>query len=383
MMKEMGVYERICSKEKESIELLKKFVEIESFSYHKIGIDHLSNEIEKVFSKYPIDVKRYKEELYGDHIRFQLGKGEKQILFISHLDTVFPQGTITNMPFIVEGDKIKGPGVIDIKASYIMMYHLFDLINSDHLGDYQLVWLLTSDEEIGSPSGRKFVESEAQVSEVVLVLEPAADGALKTSRKGGGKFTIEVFGKSAHAGLNPEDGANAIEELAHQILHASSFSNEKSGTTINIGEIRGGSLFNVVPDYACAVIDVRVLQAAEVDRIEKKFQKLSVQNPKTRLEVSGSIYRPPMIKTEKVEELYQLAKKAAHKIGLHLSEVMVGGGSDGNYAAAVGATVLDGLGCVGGKAHSSDEFLIIDSIAERTALLYEIVKMTIQSDISE
>jgi glutamate carboxypeptidase len=365
----------------ESINLLKTFVEIESFSYDKAGIDRLSEKLTEVFGTFPVEIERYKESEYGDHISFQLGNGDKQLLLISHLDTVYPKGTIDRMPFKVQEEKVLGPGVIDIKASYVMVYHLFSLLREVDLHNYKIKWLLTSDEEIGSPSGRVVVREEAAKSEVVLVLEPATDlGELKTARKGGGKFTIDVSGVSAHAGLNPQDGANAIEELAHQITKIASFADHSKGTTVNTGEIKGGNLFNVVPDFASAEIDVRVAEENEVIRIEKAFSNLSPLNKKTNLNVSGSIYRPPLIKTEQTIELFTVAARVSRHININLKEAMVGGGSDGNFAAQMNVPVLDGLGAYGGGAHSPNEFLRIDSIAERTAIVFGLIQELLKTN---
>lgn len=365
----------LVEREQDSITLLKKFVEMESFSHDKKGIDNLCSEIIKTFQVFPVEIEDIKEKTFGNHLKITMGKGQRQITFLSHLDTVYPQGTIEKMPFKVDGDKVYGPGVYDMKASYVMMYHLFDLLKEvEFHTDVKFVWLLTSDEEIGSPSGRYHVYNEAERSEAVLVLEPAADGgALKTARKGGGKYRVEVKGKSAHAGINPEDGANAIEELARQIIHISGLAQPSLGTTINPGEITGGSLFNVVPDHASAEVDVRILTQSEAERIESGFKNLTVINPKTSLKVEGSIYRPPMVRTNETEILFHLAKNIAEEIGIDLTEVTTGGGSDGNFAASRGTAVLDGLGVVGGFAHSPNEFLWKDTIAERTSLVYGIV----------
>lgn len=377
----LDILKRLKEKQKESLRLLQEFVEIESFSHDKDGIDELSDHLKQLFWKYPVTAESYKEEQYGDHLRIQLGTGEKQILLISHLDTVYPKGTIKKMPFQIEGNKIKGPGVIDIKASYVMVYHLFELLQDINLRDYQIVWLLTSDEEIGSPAGRDVVKKEAAKSRVVLVLEPATDaGAVKTSRKGGGKYTIEVKGISAHAGLNPQDGANAIEELAFQITNITTLADHLKGTTINTGEIKGGSLFNVVPEFCKAEIDIRVSESSEVQRIQRAFGNLKTRNPRTKLNVSGSVYRPPLIKTEITDQILQIVQRKAEILGFSIDEAMVGGGSDGNYAAETGVPVLDGLGAYGGGAHSPDEFLWIDSLAERTALLYCLMVELIEMD---
>jgi len=372
---------RLHSKREESLRLLQGFVELESFSHDKAGVDQLGKHLVEVFSSFPVQAECIKEETVGNHLRFQLGEGKKQILLIGHLDTVYPRGTLERMPFQVDGNQAKGPGVIDIKGSYVMVYHLFELIADLDLDDYQIVWLLTSDEEIGSPNGKKIVKEEAARSQVVLVLEPATDrGALKTARKGSGKFTLEVKGISAHAGLNPEDGANAIEELAYQITKIVPLADHSKGTTLNTGEISGGQLFNVVPNYGSAIIDVRVSELSEAVRIETAFRELTVRNPRTQLHITGSVYRPPLVKTEETNQLFQLTQEIGRLLGIELEEAMVGGGSDGNFAAETGTPVLDGLGVFGGGAHSPEEFLWIDSLAERTALLYGLISTFIQRD---
>jgi glutamate carboxypeptidase len=380
-MKLFDLLKSLQSKREESIRLLQGFVEMESFSHDKAGVDRLGNHLVDVFSSFPVRADFLTEETFGNHLRFQLGNGEKQLLLISHLDTVYPSGTLEKMPFQVDDQQARGPGVIDIKGSYVMVYHLFELLRHVDLKDYQIVWLLTSDEEVGSPTGKHVVKEEAAKSEAVLVLEPATDGgALKTARKGGGKFTLEVKGISAHAGLNPLDGANAIEELAYQIMNIIPLADHSKGTTLNTGEISGGHLFNVVPNYGSATIDVRVSEPSEAERIEQAFQQLTVRNPRTQLHVSGSVYRPPLVKTSATHQLFQLTQEVGRLLDVELQEAMVGGGSDGNFAAETGTPVLDGLGVFGGGAHSPGEFLCIDSLAERTAILYGLIFELIQRD---
>lgn len=371
-----AIQKELVKQERESVTLLKRFVEIESFSHDKEGIDKLIRVVKKTFEMFPVVMEEIHEERAGNHLKVTWGEGTRQITILSHLDTVYPRGTLEAMPFKEEEGKVYGPGVYDMKGSYVMMYHLFMLLKKGNPlpPGVKIVWLLTSDEEIGSPRGKHLVMEEARRSQAVLVLEPSGDGgALKTSRKGGGKFTVEVQGVSAHAGVNPEDGANAIEELCHQLIKITGFASSSLGTTINIGEIRGGTLFNVVPEYASAEVDVRVLQEEERDRVEKAFKNLSSYNPKTIVRVRGGLYRPPMPRSQGTAELFQVASEAGKQLSLSLSEVMTGGGSDGNFAASVGTPVLDGLGVIGGFAHSPNEFFWLGSLAERTALLYGLV----------
>ncbi|WP_202079028.1 M20 family metallopeptidase [Caldalkalibacillus salinus] len=362
-----------------ALHLLERFVQIESYSHDKEGVDRLGKDIIDVFSDaFPVKTERIMEVEQGDHLRIQLGHGGKKILLLSHLDTVYPKGTLKQMPFWINEGKAMGPGVLDIKQSYVMVYHLFQLLlqhNSHDLNKVKIVWLLTSDEEIGSPTGQHVVLAEAQQSEAVLVLEPATnDGKLKSARKGGGNFSLEVLGISAHAGLNPQDGANAIEELAYQITQIVKLADHSRGTTINTGEIRGGDLFNVVPAYASTKIDVRILEPDEGIRVERAFKNLQVKNQRTQLKIHGSVYRPPLLKTEQTFKLLSLAQKVADDLELKIEDTLVGGGSDGNYAAQTGIPVLDGLGAYGGFAHAPEEYVWVDSIAERSTLVYGILR---------
>ncbi|MBT2757850.1 M20 family metallopeptidase [Mesobacillus foraminis] len=370
------VLKQLLEKQQDSLTLLKKFVEAESFSHDKEGINKLIGILKRVFEVFPVEIEEVEEQEIGNHLKITWGQGPRQITILSHLDTVYPRGTLGSMPFRFEDGKVYGPGVYDMKASYVMMYHLFNLL--EDMGplpsDIKILWLLTSDEEVGSPHGKTLVMGEAARSEAVLVLEPSGHGgALKTARKGGGKFTIEVQGIAAHAGVNPEDGANAIEELCRHLINITGFADPSIGTTINIGEIKGGTLFNVVPEHASAEVDVRVLEHEEGERVEQAFRNLSSFNAKTRLTVKGSMYRPPMPRSEETKRLFHVASKVGEQLGLSLTEVTTGGGSDGNFAASAGAPVLDGLGVVGGFAHSPDEYLWLDSLEERTALLYGII----------
>ncbi|TCN21102.1 M20 family metallopeptidase [Mesobacillus foraminis] len=369
------VLKQLLEKEQDSLTLMKKFVETESFSHDKDGINKLVGILKKAFEVFPVEIQEVVEQEVGNHLKIEWGQGPRQITILSHLDTVYPRGTLESMPFRFEEGKVYGPGVYDMKASYVMMYHLFNLLEEGSLPvDLKILWLLTSDEEVGSPHGKIHAMEEAARSEAVLVLEPSGHGgALKTARKGGGKFTVEVQGIAAHAGVNPEDGANAIEELCRQLIEITGFAAPSIGTTINIGEIKGGTLFNVVPELASAEVDVRVLEHEEGERVEQAFKNLSSFNTKTRLTVKGSMYRPPMPRSEETERLFHIASQVGKQLGLSLTEVTTGGGSDGNFAASAGAPVLDGLGVVGGYAHSPDEYLWLDSLAERTALLYGII----------
>ena len=236
---------------------------------------------------------------------------------------------------------------------------------------HRIVFLFTSDEEVGSGSSRRLIEREARRSDAVLVLEPAsgAEGKLKTARKGVGDVALRVIGKAAHAGLNPQNGVNAIHELAAQIERVRRFNDLRRGITVNVGLISGGTRSNVIPEEARAVIDVRVARLADRQALERKFRALRPRMPGARLEVRGGIKRPPLERTRAVVALYRHAQDLARQMGFRLGEAAVGGGSDGNFTAALGVPTLDGLGGVGEGAHSVNENVLIRAMPERAALL--------------
>jgi glutamate carboxypeptidase len=237
-----------------------------------------------------------------------------------------------------------------------------------------VVALFTSDEEIGSPSSRSLIESLASECSHVFVLEPPlAGGGLKTARKGVGRFTLAVAGKAAHAGVAPQDGASANVELAHQILALQALNDPAEGTTLNIGTIQGGTTPNVVPAHASAEIDVRAVTRAGAERVERALAALGPVDPRTRVSVSGGFNRPPMERTEAVAALFEQARRIGEGLGLSLTEGSTGGGSDGNFTAALGVPTLDGLGVEGGGAHADDEHIVVASFPERAALLAHLI----------
>jgi glutamate carboxypeptidase len=230
--------------------------------------------------------------------------------------------------------------------------------------------LLTADEEIGSPGSRALIESLARESAHVLVLEPPlADGSLKTARKGVGRFTIEVEGKAAHAGVAPEQGASAIVELAHQVLRVHALNDLVAGTTLNVGVVRGGTTSNVVPAWALAQVDVRSTTLAAAAEVTRALRALEPATTGTRIRVEGEFSRPPMERTPAIAALFDRARAIGRELGLALTEGSTGGGSDGNFTSALGIPTLDGLGAHGGGAHADDEHILIESLSERAALL--------------
>jgi glutamate carboxypeptidase len=315
----------------------------------------------------------------GDHVvgRFPGTTDLRPALVLGHFDTVWPRGTLERMPFRVdEAGRAFGPGVFDMKASLVILLEAMKHLQTTAIVLPRPIWVLfTSDEEIGSPNSRGLIERLARQAAYVLVLEPSlADGGLKTSRKGVGRFVLEVEGKAAHAGVAPENGRSAIVELAHQVLRLADLQDLAAGTTINVGLIQGGTTTNVVPAKAWAEIDVRVATTAELARIDASLRSLRPVTRDVRLTLSGGFNRPPMERTAAIAGLFEQARRIGRTIGLELTEGSSGGGSDGNFTAALGIPTLDGLGPKGGGAHADDEHIVVESLPERTTLLLALLQ---------
>lgn len=314
---------------------------------------------------------------YGDHVRAHWGgEREPQLLVLCHADTVWPRGTVVKRPFRVEGERAYGPGVYDMKAGIVqLVWALHVLTRLGRVPDRAVTVLCTGDEEVGSPTSRPFIEAEARRSGAALVLEPATvTGAVKTWRKGVGRFRLEAHGRAAHAGVDPERGVSAVEELAHQILRLRALADPGTGTTVNVGVVGGGSKPNVVPEDAWAEVDVRVLTVAEAMRVESALRGLRPVLAEASLRVSGGFDRPPMERTERVVRLFLHARALASELGFALEESGSGGASDGNLVAAVGVPVLDGLGAVGDGAHADHEHVLVGSLPGRTALVARLIE---------
>jgi glutamate carboxypeptidase len=321
-------------------------------------------------------IERVASEHYGEHLRlrasFHLSDSSraKPILILGHTDTVHPRGSLQQRPWRVEGNRAYGPGVFDMKANCALaLESIRACIETGNTPSRPVVILLTCDEETGSLTGRQLVEAEARRAHAVLVLEPPANGSVKTGRKGTGMFSIEACGRAAHAGLEPEKGASAILELARQTEKLHSLNGTSGGISVNVGVFHGGTLSNVVPAQARAEIDVRFSTVDEAARIEHQILNLRAFDDRVQLKVKGGINRPPLERTEKVVALYERARTLARQLNFDLGETQVGGASDGNFAAAVGAAVLDGLGIDGNGAHAPHEHILIDDIPRRGALL--------------
>ena len=280
-----------------------------------------------------------------------------EILLLGHYDTVWPVGTLGEMPIVERDGRLFGPGVLDMKSGIaIGMLALRALAAASPGPMPHVVFLLTADEETGSRTSRALIEEEAQRSEAVLVLEPALpDGSLKTARKGCGQFDIAVTGVAAHAGIAPEKGANAILELCDQILAVERMQDSSRGTSLTVSLVSGGTRSNVVPARAVATIDARTSSMADAERVTKALFGLRARRPGTTVEVSGGIERPPLERSPSVAALYGLAQAVGRRLGIDVSEGATGGGSDGNFTAALGVPTLDGLGGIGDGAHALHE----------------------------
>jgi glutamate carboxypeptidase len=314
---------------------------------------------------------------YGQHLVMRVfgDSGERTLLLLGHTDTVHPRGSLAARPWRESEGRIYAPGVYDMKAACAVALEAMRACGELDMRPHRpVVLLLTCDEESGSFSGRELVEREAARAECVLVLEPPAPGGrAKTARKGTGLFTLDVEGRAAHAGLEPEKGINAVLEIARQIDRVSSLARPELGTSVNAGTVAGGTHANVVPAEARAEIDVRFSTADEARRLDEAIRSLTPFDERARLKVGGGINRPPMERTAAVVGLFEKARRVAALLGMELGEASVGGASDGNFAAACGATVLDGLGVDGDGAHAAHEHIHADAVARRGALLAALV----------
>ena len=355
--------------------LLERLVRAESPSDDKASVDRLGRIVAAEWRRRGAAVTFFKQKKRGDHVRAELnlssGKRAGQILVLGHLDTVYGLGTLAKTPFQVSRGRAFGPGTFDMKGGLaIALFAVDALLATGRVCENRIVFLWTSDEEIGSESSRRVIEREARRSDAALVLEPAAgpQGNVKTGRKGVGEIELTAIGRAAHAGLNPQDGINAIEEIALQIAKISRWNDSASGITVNPGTIEGGTRTNVIPEQARVVVDVRASHAAGMRALERKFHALRPMLRGAKLEIRGGFSRPPM-ESRNNTALFAAARKLAGQMGITLGEAFVGGGSDGNFTAALGVRTLDGLGAVGDGAHSPNEHVLIRALPERAALL--------------
>jgi len=354
---------------------LRRFVTVESPSLEKAAADRCCDVIAEEWNKHGARVERIAQKHRGDLLRITHAPGKSrpsgQLLVLGHYDTVYSTGTLAKMPFRLEGGKAYGPGTFDMKAGIVQALFALQAIQHTEIPlRKRLIFLWTSDEEIGSESSRKFFETEARRSDAVFVLEPSFGprGLLKTARKGVGEAELIVHGRASHAGLAPQEGINAIHELARQLARIGGWNDFRRGVTINAGVIEGGTRTNVIPESARAVLDLRALRVSDMRRLESRLHALRPFHRGARLEMIGGFGRPPL-ERKMSASLFACAKSLAKQMNLSLGECTVGGGSDGNYSGALGIPTLDGLGAVGDGAHSSREHVLINTMPARAALL--------------
>lgn len=356
------------------VETIRAFVEIESPSDNKAAADRMGAFLAGIFEELGGKARLHRTDDYGDNLQIDFaGKNDrKPVLLLGHFDTVYPLGTLAAMPCRTEGDRLHGPGVLDMKSGIALMFYAIQALQKWHggLAGPVTIWLV-SDEEVGSSSSRKITEELARAAAAVLVLEPAAGmrGAVKTARKGVGEYTLTVKGVAAHAGLDPAKGHSAIVELARQITAISKFNDLRSGVTVNPGVIRGGTRTNVIAAEAAVEIDARIQKAIQAAGLDRKLRALKPHDKYCKLSIEGGINRLPMERTAGVAGLYTRAKAIAQQIGWRLEEAAVGGGSDGNFTAGIGIPTLDGMGGVGEGAHAVHEHIITSELPRRALLL--------------
>ena len=299
-------------------------------------------------------------------------------LFLGHMDTVFLEGTAQQRPFTIDGKHARGPGVCDMKGGLVAMLHVMETLHHFGITDNLSVCAgFNSDEEIGSNASRSWLEELAVKSKRVFVFEPCRIGGQRVlQRKGAGWYDVVCHGKAAHAGVEPEKGANAVVELAHHIVDIAGFGNSELGTTVNVNIVNGGTKGNVIPDFAKARVDVRFAEISEVDRVEDCFRQISrtTHVDGVRTEVDGEVNRPPMVPSDKTRQLWNQISEIGKRLGQEMKLIATGGGSDGNFTSALGIPTIDGMGPRGGRAHSEDEFLDLESITPTVQLVSEICK---------
>ena len=361
-------------------EVLEELVLLESPSHEREAVNRVADYLARAFGDQGASVERIPQTAFGDHLRVTWGDGPRQILLLGHMDTVWPLGEIEERPFqVVKEDgtgilKGTGPGIFDMKGGLVVgLYALAALQSLRLTPSHRLVFLFNSDEECGSPTSRRHIEEDARHSDYVLVLEPSREDALVTWRKGIGRFELEIQGLASHAGAAHERGVSAVEELAYQILRLEELTDYERGTTVNVGVVQGGSKVNVRPASAWAEIDLRVTTAEEGQRMTRAIRGIRPRNPNASLMVSGRMNRPPWEASAASQQLFERARDVGTRLGMDLWPAGTGGGSDGNFTAALGIPTLDGLGVVGNDAHAVTEWVDVTSLPPRAALLAELL----------
>jgi glutamate carboxypeptidase len=371
-----------CQREQEwLLDTIAALVRAESPTDDKAAVDRCGAILSARLSALGARLTQITATTAGDHLRAEFGSGSRQILLLGHFDTVWPMGQLQRMPHARRADRLEGPGVLDMKAGIALgMLATRAVLALGPLSDTRIVMLWTTDEETGSGTSRALVETEASRSAAVLVLEPALPGGiLKTSRKGCGEYELVVRGEAAHAGVDPGKGVSAIRELARQILAIETLQDLERGVSVNVGVIGGGTRPNVIAAEARARIDVRAPTMADAARLDAAIRQLSPHLPGASLTLEGGFSRPPMERTPGVAKLYEIARAAAADLRQPMDEGSTGGGSDGNFCAALGVPTLDGLGAVGDGAHALTEHVLVSTLVPRAALLASIISRLVSA----
>jgi glutamate carboxypeptidase len=356
---------------------LRRAVEIESPTNSKKGVDRMARFFARQLRALHAKVRILPHRTAGSCVCAELWsdvRDAKPILLLGHLDTVWAEGTLKRMPFRVRQGRAHGPGILDMKSGIVLALWAVRALQRLGLKPASPVrFFLNPDEETATVAFRRQLLAEARAARAVLVLEPSGPGGtLKVARKGVGKFRITVHGRSAHAGVDPEKGVNAISELVRQLLRIEKLAAPHRGLTLNVGVIQGGTRTNVIPETAYAVLDVRIPLGRDRLPIERKIHALKPFNPQARLEITGGINRPPM-ERKVAKVLFRRARELGRELGLELVGISTGGGSDGNFTAALGTPTLDGLGGVGNGGHARHEHVIISELPRRAALLAALI----------
>lgn len=365
-------------KEEEMLLLLEKLVNIDSGSSNKKGIDRVGSILQKEYEKLGFIVETNSQDVQGNHLVIRHKNAKNPLIMsVAHMDTVFLEGTAKERPFTIREGRAYGPGVIDMKASHVLLlYALKSLHKTKQAGLENIVILLTSDEEIGSPTSRDLIEEHTVNKKYALIMEPARqDGSLVTARRGAGEVALHVTGKAAHSGIEPQAGSSAIEELAQKIIKLHQLTDHTKGISVNVGLIEGGNTVNTIAPSAVAHVDLRISKIEQAKWLENKIRDIcAVPDVEgTTIEVIGEIDRPPMVKNEQTVDLLEVIQSVGNELGIEIKDMATGGGSDASFTSAKGVATIDGLGPIGGNAHSEEEYLEVDSLVKRTELLARVI----------
>ncbi|MER2236765.1 MAG: M20 family metallopeptidase [Psychrobacillus sp.] len=360
------------------LELIEKLVNIDSGSTCKTGVDKIGEILIDEYKQMDLSIEIKENEEFGNNIVIKHKEALKpEILLIAHMDTVFPIGTAAERPFTIKDGLAFGPGVADMKASQVtLLYAMKYLYEKNDAALKNVIIILNSDEEIGSPTSRELIEEISKEVKYALVMEPARkDGSIVSSRRGGGRYTLHVHGRSAHSGVAPEEGRSAIEELAYKTIKLNHLTDHEQGISVSVGIVEGGDAVNMIPDSATGYVDVRVESDEQSLEIAKQIETIcSVPDvPGTTIDLEGGITRPPMELDDKNQKLLEIVKEVGSSFGLKVTDSHTGGGSDASFPSHLGVATIDGVGPIGGKLHNEGEYLEIDSLTERCFLLAETV----------